>query len=151
VSMPGNFQPHFVKRAKDIGIAYAADDFPVTFWDVFGQLGHPIRARISDMGPLLLARLLELNDVQEGVLNIIFKLADEEGLLLIDLKDLRALLQYAGDSAGEVTKRYGNVVPATIGAIQRGLLVLDNQGAANFFGEPELDINDFLRASQDGR
>jgi uncharacterized protein len=151
VSMPGNSQPYFVKRAKDIGIAYAADEFPVTFWDLFGQAGHAVRARISDMGPLLLARLLELNDVQEGVLNIVFKLADENGLLLIDLKDLKALLQYAGDTAGEITKRYGNVAPATIGAIQRRLLVLDNQGAANFFGEPELDISDFLRVSQDGR
>jgi len=151
ISMPGNSQPHFVKRAKDIGIAYTADEFPVTFWDLFGQSGHPVRARISDMGPLLLARLLELNDVQEGVLNIVFKLADENGLLLIDLKDLRALLQYAGDTAGEVTTRYGNVAPATIGAIQRRLLVLDSQGAANFFGEPELDINDFLRVSQDRR
>src|ERR1700756_1076180 len=151
VSMPGNSQPHFVKRAKDIGIAYAADEFPVTFWDLFGQSGHPVRARISDMGPLLLARLLELNDVQEGVLNIVFKLADENGLLLIDLKDLKALLQYVGETAGEGTKRYGNVAPATIGAIQRRLLVLENQGAANFFGEPELDINDFLRVSQDGR
>src|SRR5262249_6064859 len=127
------------------------DEFPVTFWDLFGQSGHPVRARISDMGPLLLARILELNDVQEGVLNIVFKLADENGLLLIDLKDLRALLQYAGDSAGEVTARYGNIAPATIGAIQRRLLVLDNQGATNFFGEPEHDIKDFLRAGQDGR
>jgi uncharacterized protein len=118
---------------------------------LFGQTGHPVRARISDMGPLLLARLLKLNDIQEGVLNIGFRLADEEGLLLIDLKDLRALLHYLGESAAEVTKRYGNVAPSTIGAIQRRLLVLENQGAAGFFGEPELDINDFLRTSSDGR
>jgi len=151
IAMPGDAKPHFVQRAKDIGIAYAADDFPVTFWDLFGQSGHPVRARISDMGPLLLARLLELNDVQEGVLNIAFRLADEQGLLLIDLKDLRALLQHLGDTASEVTKSYGNVAPATIGAIQRRLLVLENQGAADFFGEPELDINDFLRSGPDGR
>ena len=151
IAMPGDAKPHFVQRAKDIGVAYAADDFPVTFWDLFGQSGHPVRARISDMGPLLLARLLELNDVQEGVLNIAFKLADEQGLLLIDLKDLRALLQHLGDTAPEVTKTYGNVPPATIGMIQRRVLVLENQGAAVFFGEPELDINDFLRCGRDGR
>jgi len=151
IAMPGEAKPHFVKRATEIGIAYVADDFPVAFWDLFGQTGHPVRARISDMGPLLLARLLELNDVQEGVLNIAFKLADEQGLLLIDLKDLRALLQHLGDTASEVTKTYGNVAPATIGAIQRRLLVLENQGAAGFFGEPELDINDFLRCGREGR
>jgi DNA helicase HerA-like ATPase len=151
IAMPGDAKPHFVQRAKDIGIAYAADDFPVAFWDLFGQSGHPVRARISDMGPLLLARLLELNDVQEGVLNIAFKLADEQGLLLIDLKDLQALLQHLGGTASEVTKTYGNVTSATIGAIQRRLLVLENQGAAGFFGEPELDINDFLRCDRDGR
>jgi DNA helicase HerA-like ATPase len=103
------------------------------------------------MGPLLLARLLELNDVQEGVLNIAFKVADEQGLLLIDLKDIQALLQHLGDSAAEVSKSYGNVAPATIGTIQRRLLVLENQGAAGFFGEPELDIDDFLRLAPDGR
>ena len=149
IAMPGDSKPHFVQRAKDIGIAYAADDFPVAFWDLYGQSGHPVRARISDLGPLLLARMLELNDVQEGVLNIAFKLADEQELLLIDLKDLRALLQHLGENAAEVTKRY--VAPATIGAIQRRLLVLENQGADDFFGEPELDINDFLRTGRDGR
>ena len=151
IAMPGDAKPHFVQRAKDIAIAYEAEDFPVAFWDLFGQSGHPIRARISDMGPLLLARLLELNDVQEGVLNIAFRLADEQGLLLIDLKDLRALFQHIGDTAPEVTKTYGNVAPSTIGAIQRRLLVLENQGAAGFFGEPELDIGDFLRCDRDGR
>jgi DNA helicase HerA-like ATPase len=151
IGMPGESKPHFVQRAKDIGITYAPDDFPVAFWDLFGQSGHPVRARISDMGPLLLARLLELNDVQEGVLNIAFKVADEQGLLLIDLKDIQALLQHLGDSAAEVSKYYGNVAPATIGTIQRRLLVLENQGAAGFFGEPELDIDDFLRLAPDGR
>jgi uncharacterized protein len=134
VSMPGDSQPHFLRRAKDIRITYTPDEFLVTFWDLFGQTGHPVCARISDMGPLLLARLLELNDIQEGVLNIGFRLADEEGLLLIDLGDLRALLAYLGESAAEVTKRFGNVAPSTIGAIQRPLRVLENQCAAGFFG-----------------
>ncbi len=151
IAMPGDSKPHFVQRAKDIGITYAPDDFPAAFWDLYGERGHPVRASISDMGPLLLARLLELNDVQEGVLSIAFKLADEQGLLLIDLKDLRALLQHLGENAAQITKSYGNVAPATIGAIQRRLLVLENQGAAGFFGEPELDIEDFLRKSSDGR
>ena len=150
IAMAGEGKPAFVKRAQEIGIPYAAEECPVTFWDLYGEAGHPIRARISDMGPLLLARLLELNDVQEGVLNIAFKLADNQGLLLIDLKDLRALLQHIGDNAAEITKTYGNVAPATIGAIQRRLLVLENQGATAFFGEPELDIGDFLRATPDG-
>ncbi|HUI20094.1 MAG TPA: helicase HerA-like domain-containing protein [Methylocella sp.] len=151
VAMPGDGKPAFVQRAKDIGIDYVPDAFPVAFWDLFGQSGHPIRARISDMGPLLLARLLELNDIQEGVLNIAFRLADEQGLLLLDLKDLKALLQRLGNTAAEVSKSYGNVAPATIGTIQRRLLVLENQGAAGFFGEPELDIDDFLRSDRDGR
>jgi hypothetical protein len=151
IAMPGDEKPHFVQRAKDIGIAYAADAFPVAFWDLFGQSGYPVRARISDMGPLLLARLLELNDVQEGVLNIAFEVADKQKLPLVNLKDLRALLQDIGDKASDVSKSYGNVAPATIGTIQRRLLVLENQGAAGFFGEPELDINDFLRCDRDGR
>ncbi|WP_036260551.1 helicase HerA-like domain-containing protein [Methylocapsa aurea] len=151
IAMPGESKPHFIKRAEDIGIAYAPDHFPVVFWDLFGQQGCPIRATISDMGPLLLASLLELNEIQEGVLNIAFKIADEAGLLLLDLKDLRAILQHLGENASALTKTYGNVAPATIGAIQRQLLVLENQGAAAFFGEPALDINDFLRIGPDGR
>lgn len=151
IAQRGDAKPHFVQRAKDIGITYAADEFPVVFWDLFGELGHPVRATISEMGPLLLARLLELNEVQEGVLNIAFRLADEEGLLLLDLADLRALMRHIGENASAMTKRYGNVAPATIGAIQRCLLVLENQGAAAFFGEPALDINDFLRTDAAGR
>lgn len=150
IAMPGDAKPHFIKRAQEIGMAYEAQDFPVTFWDLYGETGHPIRASISDMGPLLLARLLELNDVQEGVLNIAFRLADEQGLLLIDLKDLSALLEHLAGNAASVTKRYGNVAPATVGTIQRRVLVLENQGASSFFGEPELDIGDFLRLSRDG-
>ena len=151
ISMPGEGKTPFVQRAQDIGIAYDSDQFPTVFWDVFGEQGHPVRASITDMGPLLTARLLELNDTQEGVLNIAFRIADEQGLLLLDLKDLRALLSYIADNAGELTTRYGNVASATVGTIQRQLLVLENQGALNFFGEPALDILDFLRLSRDGR
>jgi DNA helicase HerA-like ATPase len=151
LAMAGEAKPQFAQRAKDIGIAFGPENFPVAFWDLYGEAGHPVRARISDMGPLLLARLLELNDVQEGVLNIAFKLADGQGLLLIDLKDLRALLQHLAENASDVSKRYGNVAPATIGAIQRRLLVLDSEGASRFFGEPELAIEDFLRTAGDGR
>jgi hypothetical protein len=151
ISQEGDSEPPFVKRAGEIGVPYEADRFPVVFWDVFAELGHPIRATISEMGPLLLTRLLELNEVQEGVLNIAFRLADEEGWLLLDLKDLRALLQYAGDNASALSKRYGTIAPASLGAIQRRLLVLENQGATAFFGEPALDIHDFLRTDSSGR
>ncbi len=151
ISIPGDSKPAFLCRAEEIGVAYAPDRFPVVFWDLFGEQGHPVRATISDMGPLLLARLLELNEVQEGVLNIAFRLADEDGLLLLDLADLRAVLQHVGENASALTKRYGNVAPATIGAIQRRLLTLENQGAAAFFGEPALDIRDFLRTDAAGR
>ncbi|MDB5568846.1 MAG: yjgR, partial [Hyphomicrobiales bacterium] len=151
IAMPGEEKPHFTQRAKDLGFDWQADEFPVVFWDLFGEQGHPIRATISEMGPLLLSRLLECNDVQEGVINIVFRVADENGLLLLDLKDFRALLQYVSDNAGELKTKYGNVAPATIGMIQRQLLVLENQGAAKFFAEPALDLNDFLRKDRDGR
>ncbi len=151
VAMPGDAKPPFVKRAQEIGVAYTPDRFPIVFWDLFGEQGHPIRATLAEMGPLLVARLLELNDIQAGVLNVAFRVADEEGLLLLDLKDLRSLLQYLSDNAAKYTTTYGNVAPATIGAIQRQLLVLENQGAAHFFGEPALDIADFLRTDRDGR
>ena len=118
---------------------------PVTFWDVFGEQGHPVRATISDMGPLLLARLLNLNDTQEGVLTMTFQIADDNGLLLLDLKDLRAMLQYVGDNAAEFKTQYGNVSAASIGAIQRGLLQLEQQGAEQFFGEPMLNIDDLMQ------
>jgi hypothetical protein len=121
---------------------------PVVFWDVFGENGHPVRATISDMGPLLIARLLGLNDVQEGVLQLVFKIADDNKLLLLDLKDLRAMVQHVGDNAKEYTTEYGNVSAASIGAIQRGLLVLEQQGGDKFFGEPMLDIADLMQADQ---
>ncbi|QDZ10619.1 helicase HerA-like domain-containing protein [Devosia ginsengisoli] len=140
------------QRAKDIGFDDFKDDvFPVIFWDLFGRQGHPIRATISEMGALLLSRMLELNDTQEGVLNIAFKLADDEGLLLLDLKDLRALLVDIQERAKEISTRYGNVSTASIGAIQRALLVLEQQGAENFFGERALDIADLMRTDRDGK
>ncbi len=150
MSQTGDGKPPVVKRAQDLGLAYNADKFPTVYWDVFGEQGHPIRATISEMGPLLLARLLELNDTQEGVLNIVFRIADEQGLALLDLKDLRATLQFVADNAGELTTKYGNVAAATVGAIQRRLLVLEQQGADKFFGEPALDIKDFLRTDRTG-
>ena len=121
---------------------------PVVFWDVFGENGHPVRATVSDMGPLLLSRLLGLNDTQEGVLQLVFRIADDNGLLLLDLKDLRAMVQHVGENAKEFTTEYGNVSAASIGAIQRGLLTLENQGGDRFFGEPMLDIADLMQADQ---
>ncbi|RYX95797.1 MAG: DUF853 domain-containing protein [Comamonadaceae bacterium] len=118
---------------------------PTTLWDVFGEQGHPVRATISDMGPLLLARMLNLNDTQSGVLNLVFKIADDNGMLLLDLKDLRAMLQHVGDNAKDFTTKYGNISAASVGAIQRGLMQVETQGADQFFGEPMLDISDFMQ------
>jgi len=147
----GEMKDPLVARAKGMGLEYQPDQFPVVFWDVFGEQGHPIRATISEMGPLLLSRLLQLNDTQEGVLNIAFRVADEQGLALLDLKDLRAILGFVADHASELQKEYGNVSSATVGTVQRQLLVLENQGAKSFFGEPALDLGDFLRTDRDGR
>lgn len=151
MAAPGNGREPLVKRAKDIGIDYRPEAFPVVFWDLFGEQGHRVRATISEMGPLLLSRLLDLNDTQEGVLNIAFRIADEQGLLLLDLKDLRALLQLISDNAAELTTTYGNVSKATIGTIMRQLLVLENQQGNAFLGEPALDIKDLMRKDRDGR
>jgi DNA helicase HerA-like ATPase len=152
VGKMGAAQGWQTQRAQDIGFAEFKDDvFPVIFWDLFGRQGHPIRATISEMGALLLSRLLELNDTQEGVLNIAFKLADDEGLLLLDLKDLRALLVDIQERAKEISTRYGNVTTASIGAIQRALLVLEQQGGESFFGERALEIADLMRTNSDGR
>ena len=120
---------------------------PVTFWDVFGEQGHPVRATISDMGPLLLGRMLDLNDTQSGVLNLVFKIADDNGMLLLDLKDLRAMLQYVGENAKEFTTQYGNISAASVGAIQRGLMQIETQGGDKFFGEPMLNIQDMMQTS----
>ncbi len=151
IGMARDGKSALTKRAADIGVTYTPDRFPVVFWDIFGERGHPIRATISEMGPLLVAQLLDLNDTQEGVLNIVFRIADEQGLLILDLKDLRAVLQYVADNASDLTTKYGNVAPATIGTIQRRLLVLENQGADKFFGEPALEITDFISTDRDGR
>ena len=133
------------ERAKLLKLELRHEACPVVFWDVFGKRGHPVRATISDMGPLLLSRMLGLNDTQEGVLNLVFRIADEAGLLLLDVKDLRAMLQHVGENAAQFTTHYGNVSAASIGAIQRGLLTLENQGAAQFFGEPMLNIADLMQ------
>ncbi len=125
--------------------------YPTRFWDIFGEAGIPVRVSVSEMGPVLLARLLGLTEIQEGVLNIVFRVADDNGLLLLDLKDLRAMLQYVGDNRAEYTVQYGNVSAASIGAIQRALLSFENEGGELFFGEPSLDIRDFIRTSSDGR
>ncbi len=140
-----------VERAGTIGFDdFGYDAFPCVFWDMFGEKGHPIRTTVTEMGPLLLARLLELNETQEGVLNIAFRVADEDGLLLLDLKDLQSLLVHVGENARDLSLRYGNVSKASVGAIQRRLLVLENQGAAGFFGEPALDLADMI-ATDRGR
>ena len=138
-----------LERVKRLGVTLEPAGTPVVFWDVFGEQGHPLRATVSEMGPVLLSRMLDLNDVQEGVLSLAFKIADDEGLLLLDLKDLRALLQHVAERASELQKTLGNVSPASVGAIQRQLLVLEQQGGERFFGEPALDLNDLLEV--DGR
>jgi uncharacterized protein len=146
LSQPGGNNPKILERARELEI----DDFkgeacPVVFWDVFGEQGHPVRATVSEMGPLLLARLLELNDTQEGVLNMVFKIADENGLLLLDLKDLRSMLQFVADNADQFKTQYGNISTASAGAIQRSLLALESQGADKFFGEPALNLDDLIQ------
>ena len=148
----GVVTPKLEARLKDLGLeGFAPYANPVAFWDVFGENGVPVRATISDMGPLLLARLLNLNDTQTGVLQLVFKIADDQGLLLLDLKDLRAMVQHVGDNAKNFTTEYGNVAPASIGAIQRGLLTLEEQGGDIFFGEPMLDIHDLMKIDENGR
>jgi DNA helicase HerA-like ATPase len=158
VAAAGEARPDFVKRAKDLNLPYEPDEFTVVFWDLFGEQGHPIRAAVQEMGPLLISRMLDLNDVQEGVINIAFRFADDDPQLgeamsdgLVDLKDLRELLSHISKNAKEVGARYGNVALATVGAVQRQLLVLENQGGEKFFGEPALSINDFMRNDRDGR
>ncbi len=139
-------------RAKELGMDnYGYSDNPAIFWDLYGEQGHPIRTTITEMGPLLLARLMDLNDTQEGVLNIVFRYADEQGLLLLNLDDLQSMLAYTAENAKELSAKYGNVTKASVGAIQRQLLSLDSQGAGNFFGEPALEIDDFLKCDEQGR
>jgi DNA helicase HerA-like ATPase len=151
IAAVGEAKEFLVKRAGEIGLTFQPDQFSTVFWDVFGEQGHPVRATVSEMGPLLLSRMMDLNDVQEGVLNIAFRIADEQGLLLLDLKDLRAILSFTAEHAAELTTQYGNVSKQTVGTIQRQLLVLENQGGARFFGEPALVLKDFMRTDSDGR
>jgi len=152
VAMPGGDRPEFADRAKKLGLPdYSFEACPVSFWDLFGQQGHPVRTTVSEMGPLLLSRILDLNDVQSGVLTLIFKIADDNGLLLLDLKDLRAMAQFAGDNAADFRTGYGNISAASIGAIQRGLLAIEEQGGGVFFGEPALDLNDLMQTGPGGR
>ena len=156
MALPGSPQARsheaFTKRAAELGIAdYAYADNPVVLWDLFGEQGHPIRTTVSEMGPLLLARLMGLNETQEGVLTIAFRYADEKGLLVLDLKDLQQLLAYCADNAAELASRFGNISRPTVGAIQRQLLTLESQGGAHFFGEPALDIADMMAVEPDGR
>ncbi|MCG2839988.1 DUF853 domain-containing protein [Sandaracinobacter sp. RS1-74] len=156
IAMPGSptAKTHdaFQKRAADIGLgSYPYADTPAVFWDLFGEQGHPVRTTISEMGPLLLARLLGLNETQEGVLNIAFKAADDQGLLLLDMKDLKQMLTWCADNAKDLATSYGNVTSASIGAIQRQLLALESQGGDRFFGEPALVMTDMIRLADDGR
>jgi DNA helicase HerA-like ATPase len=151
ISKPGAPSEKLTARLEKLGLPTPVfAGCPVALWDVFGEQGHPVRATISDMGPLLLSRLLNLNETQEGVLTMAFRVADDHGLLLLNLADLRAMLQFLGDNAAEVRTQYGNVSPASIGAIQRGLLQLEEQGGTKFFGEPMLNIEDLMQ-TQDGR
>jgi DNA helicase HerA-like ATPase len=152
IAQAGADNPKFTARASELGVEdFAFEACPALLWDVFGEQGHPLRATISEMGPLLLARLLELNEIQTGVLQIVFKVADDEGLLLIDLKDLRALLTHVSENAADYGARYGNVGASSVGAIQRGLLALETQGGDRFFGEPAVTIADLMRVDDKGR
>ena len=152
ICQPSEMQDFLVKRAETIGLEdYKPRAYPVTFWDMYGEQGHPVRTTISEIGPILLARMLELNDTQEGVLNIAFRLADEEGMLLLDLKDLRSLLISMSERSSEISATYGNVSKQSIGAIQRSLLRLEDQGGDKFFGEPALELADLMRTDMDGK
>ncbi|MEO3387874.1 helicase HerA-like C-terminal domain-containing protein [Mesorhizobium sp. CAU 1741] len=152
VAMMGEAKDFLLKRAETIKLdPYEFAEFPVIFWDLFGEQGHPIRATVSEMGPLLLSRLMDLSEAQEGVMNIAFRIADEEGLLLLDMKDLQAMLTDMAERSAEIGARYGNVSRQSVGAIQRSLLVLEEQGGDHFFGEPALKIADLMRTTRDGR
>ncbi len=152
IATAGTEKDFITKRIAEVGLdGFTPRAYPTVFWDVFGEQGHPVRATVTDMGPLLLARLLELNEVQEGVLNIMFRVAEDENMALLDLKDLRSMAAHVADQSSELSTKYGNVAAASVGAIQRRLLVLEEQGADQFFGEPALDIADFMRTTYDGR
>jgi hypothetical protein len=149
---PGGDHPKVAERVKALGLTgFRYEGCPVVFWDLFGEQGHPVRATVSEMGPLLLGRILNLNEIQSGVLSIVFKIADDNGLLLLDLKDLRSMIQFAGENAERFRTEYGNISAASIGAIQRNLLALEQQGADRFFGEPAIDLKDFLQTDASGK
>ena len=152
ISQPGRPHPKVEERVDRLGLTdFRFEGVPVTFWDVHGELGHPVRATVSDLGPMLLARLLNLNETQQGVLDLVFRVSDEQGLLLLDLKDLRALLQYVADHASEFRTLYGNVSSASVGAIQRRLIGLEDQGGDKLFGEPALNLADLMQTDEQGR
>ena len=152
ISQPGHSSPKFDERLKSLGLSdWNFSASPVVFWDVFGKEGHPVRATVSEMGPLLLSRILNLNDTQTGVLTLVFKIADDNGLLLLDMKDLQAMLQHVSENAREYQSGYGNISAASIGAIQRGLVALQQQGGDQFFGEPAMNIEDLLQTDSSGR
>ena len=151
LSQSGKLSDKMAAILKERGLdAPAFAPCPTTLWDVFGDQGHPVRATVSDMGPLLLGRMLNLNDTQEGVLNLVFKIADDRGMLLLDLKDLRAMLSWMSDNAREIKGEYGNISSSSIGAIQRKLLILDEQGAENFFNEPAVELDDLMKTDFSG-
>jgi DNA helicase HerA-like ATPase len=152
IPRPGGDNPKVVERVAQLGLApFAYEGYPVTFWDLFGEQGHPVRATVSEMGPILLGRILNLNDIQGGVLGLIFRIADDNGLLLLDLKDLREMARFVGDNAEQFRTAYGNIAAASVGAIQRGLLTLEEQGGDRFFGEPALDLQDLLQTDPSGK
>ena len=151
ISTIGTPNEKMLARAAGMNLTLSPAAAPTVFWDLFGEAGHPIRATVSEMGPLLISRMLELNDVQEGVLSVVFRAADEGGLLLLDLKDLQAALAHAAENAKDLSARYGNISPATIATIQRGLLVLEDQGGTHLFGEPALQLSDLMRTDPQGR
>jgi DNA helicase HerA-like ATPase len=149
---PGGDNPRIRERVESLGLAdFRFEGFPVTFWDVFGEQGHPVRTTVLEMGPLLMSRILMLNETQDAVLTLVYKIADDNGLLLLDLKDLRAMVRFVGDNADEYQTEYGHISRASIGAIQRNLLALEQQGADRFFGEPALDLGDLIRTDDAGR
>ena len=152
ISQPGSDNPKVAERVTKMGLSnFGFSGCPVVFWDLFGQKGHPVRTTISEMGPLLLSRILSLNEIQSGVLSMAFRIADDNGLLLLDLNDLQAMLRHVGDNAGEYTTQYGNISAASVGAIQRGLLQLEEQGGERLFGEPGLNLQDFIQTDSNGR
>ena len=152
IPRPGGDNPKVVERVAQLGLApFPYEGYPVTFWDLFGEQGHPVRATVSEMGPILLGRILNLNDIQGGVLGLIFRIADDNGLLLLDLKDLREMARFVGDNAEQFRTAYGNIAAASVGAIQRGLMTLEEQGGDRFFGEPALDLQDLLQTDPSGK